>query len=98
MECGGLRVEARDWAKLEAEVLRSEMAGSKVLEFEELGSEVLRSVLAEAQESRATRKTWMRNDDRRLEAARLESRGQQDAQSDNEQILVVGRWCRRARR
>jgi hypothetical protein len=87
-----------DWAKLKAEVLRSEMAGSKVLEFEELGSEVLRSVLAEAQESMATRKTWMRNDDRCLEAARLESLSQQDAQSDNEQILVVGKWCRRARR
>jgi hypothetical protein len=98
MECGGLRVEARDWAKLEAEVLRSEKARLKVLEVEELGSEVRIFVSMEAQESMATRKTWMHNDDRCLEVARLESLSQQDAQSDNEQILVVGRWCRHATR
>jgi hypothetical protein len=64
MECIGIRVEAMDWVKLEPEVLRSEMVGLKVLELEVLGSEVLRSVLAQAQETTVTKKTWMRNDDR----------------------------------
>lgn len=64
MECIGIRVEAMDWVKLEPEVLRSEMVGLKVLEIEVLGSEVLRSVLAQAQEAMVTKKTWMRNDDR----------------------------------
>ena len=73
-----------------------------MLDFEGLRSEVLmvvvmRSEVLEAKEAMATKKIWMRNDDRRSEAARLRDLSQQDAQSGSEQILVVGRSCRRAR-
>jgi hypothetical protein len=93
MECRGILVEVVDWAMLEAEVLRFAMARSEVL-----GSEVLRCVLVEAQEAMVTKEIWMRNDDRHSEAARLERLRQQDAQSGNEQIVVVCRCSRRARR
>jgi hypothetical protein len=54
--------------------------------------------LVEAQEAMVTKEIWMRNDDRHSEAARLERLRQQDAQSGNEQIVVVCRCSRRARR
>lgn len=96
MECRGMLAEVVDWAIWEPEVLRCvvldpEELRSEMLRFEVLRSVVLRSVLVEAKEVMATKKIWKHNDDRCLEAARLESLCQRDAQRGNEQILVAGR-------
>jgi hypothetical protein len=73
------------------------VVGSEVLRSEVLMVVVMRSEVVEAKEAMATKKIWMRNDDRRSEAARLQELGQQGAQSGSEQILAVGRSCRHAR-
>lgn len=102
MECCALLAEVLRWVMLGLELWKLEVSWTEVLDSGVLRSEVLmvvvmRCEVLEAKEAMATKTIWMRNDDRRSEAARLRDLGQQDAQSGNEQILVVGRSCRHAR-